>query len=559
MKEKKRLGDLLIDEGIITEEQLKFALGKQRELGKKLGNVLIELGIVQEIQIYQALESQFGIPFIDINTINIDPKVPKLITENLARLHIAIPISLNKGALTVAMSDPLDMIAIDDIRFATGMDINIVLAPTADIMRTIQRFYDQTEKAQKAAQEYTAQADYEIEEDEGESEDVTNSPMVRLVNTIIQQAIRAKASDIHIEPFENRVRVRFRIDGTLIEKMTTPKTTHGGIVTRIKIMGKMNISEKRIPQDGRVETSFDGRAIDLRISVLPTVYGEKVVIRLLDRSGVVIDKEQLGFNKINLDRLESILNVPEGIILVTGPTGSGKSTTLYAILKDFNKPETNIITVEDPVEYRMDGVNQVQVNAKAGLTFSSGLRSILRQDPDIVMVGEIRDAETAQIAIRASITGHIVLSTLHTNDTSSTLFRLVDMGIESYLVATATVGIVAQRLVRRICVKCAQKVEADHDELVALGFSPRQKLMLLKGEGCNNCNQSGYSGRVAVHEVLIVDKEIKELMFSGANSDEIKAKAIEGGMMTLRDSCRELVLRGITTVDEMLRVAYTVE
>ncbi len=559
MNSKKRLGDLLIEQGIITEEQLKFALGKQRELGKKLGNVLVELGIVQEAQIYQTLESQFGIPFIDINTINIDPKVPKLITENLARLHIAIPVALNKGILTVAMSDPLDMIAVDDIRFATGMDIKAVLAPTADILRSIQRYYDQAEKAEKAAKEYTEQANFDLTEDEGESDAVTNSPMVRLVNTIIQQAIRAKASDIHIEPFENRVRIRFRIDGTLIEKMTTPKKTHGGIVTRIKIMGKMNISEKRIPQDGRVETSIEGRPIDMRISVLPTVFGEKVVVRLLDRSGVVIDKEQLGFNQLNLARLQKILSVPEGIILVTGPTGSGKSTTLYAILKDFNKPETNIITVEDPVEYRMDGVNQVQVNAKAGLTFASGLRSILRQDPDIVMVGEIRDAETAQIAIRASITGHIVLSTLHTNDTSSTLFRLVDMGVENYLVATATVGIVAQRLVKRVCMKCGKKQLATKDELKALGFAENEKLMLFKGEGCNSCNHSGYNGRVAVHEVLVVDKEIRELMFNGANAEDIEEKAVESGMMTLKESCKELVLRGVTTVEEMMRVAFTID
>ncbi len=557
---KKRLGDLLIEEGVINEEQLKYALGKQREVGKKLGAVLIELGLVDEIEIYHALEAQFGIPFIDINNINIDPKVPKLITENLARLHIAIPISLNNGVLTVAMNDPLDMIAIDDISFATGMEIKVVIAPTTDILRAIQRFYDQTEKAEKAAREYTSSVDFDFEEEEqGESEAVTNSPMVRLVNTIIQQAIRSKTSDIHIEPFEDRVRIRFRIDGTLIEKMTTPKNTHGGIVTRIKIMGRMNISEKRIPQDGRVETIIDGRQVDMRISVLPTVYGEKVVIRLLDKGNMAIEKEQLGFSRVNLERLEKILSVPEGIILVTGPTGSGKSTTLYAVLKDFNKIDTNIITVEDPVEYRMDGVNQVQVNNKAGLTFSSGLRSILRQDPDIVMVGEIRDAETAQIAIRASITGHIVLSTLHTNDTASTLFRLVDMGIENYLVATATVGIVAQRLVKRVCTKCAQKYQANADELSVLGFKPEQKLMLLKGKGCNSCNHSGYSGRIAVHEVMIVDKELQELMFAGANSEEIKDKAVEGGMLTLRDSCRELVLRGVTTVEELLRIAYSID
>ncbi len=551
---------MLIEQGIISEEQLKTALDKQRGSHKKLGTVLVELGIVTELQIYHTLENQYGIPFIDINTINIDPTVPKLITEKLARHHSAIPIKLDKGRLTIVMSDPLDVIAIDDIKLATGLEIDVALSPRTEILKGINRFYDTTETAKKAVQEYSAQNKRleEIEED-AENEDVTNSPMVRLVNSIIQQAIRSKASDIHIEPFENRVRIRFRIDGVLVEKFTTPIETHGAITTRIKIMGKMNISERRIPQDGRVETSIEGRAIDLRISVLPTVFGEKIVIRLLDRSSVMVDKEQLGFSETNLARLEKILNVPEGIILVTGPTGRGKSTTLYATLRDFNNPETNIVTVEDPVEYRMDGINQVQVNAKAGLTFSAGLRSILRQDPDIVMVGEIRDAETAQIAIRASITGHIVLSTLHTNDTASTLFRLVDMGIESYLVATATVGIVAQRLVKRVCMKCGKPHKATREELATLDLPVDSNINLYKGAGCNACNHTGYAGRVAVHEIMIIDNAIRKLMFDGASAEVIKKTAIKGGMLTLKMSCQELVLKGVTTIDEMMRVAYTVD
>lgn len=560
MKNKKRLGDMLIEEGLITLEQLQFALTKQRELGMKLGAVLIDQKIITEIQLFQTLERQFGVKYVDINAVRIDPKVPKLITENLAKMHSAIPIILSKGTLTVAMSDPLDMIAKDDIRFATGLEVQVVMTPASDISRAIHRYYDVSDRAEKAAREYSAQSsEFADLEQDIESETVSNAPMVRLVNSIISQAVRSKASDIHIEPFEDRVRIRFRTDGVLREVMSPPRNTHGAIVTRIKIMGKMNISERRVPQDGRIETTIEGYQIDMRISVLPTVFGEKVVIRLLDRSNINLTMEQLGFSQTNLSRLKKILDVPEGIILVTGPTGSGKTTSLYTILRDFNSIDTNIITVEDPVEYRLDGINQVQVNTKAGLTFASGLRSILRQDPDMVLVGEIRDTETAQIAIRAAITGHVVLSTLHTNDTSSTLSRLVDMGVEPYLVATATVGIVAQRLVKRNCVKCSKTYQASKREYIQMGYNPKARLILTKGEGCNACNHTGYSGRIAVHEILIVDRDIKRLMFDRATADELKASAVKSGMLTLQDSCKELVLAGTTTVEEMLRVSFTVD
>ncbi len=559
MVKKKRIGDLLIEQGLISFEQLQVALTKQREMGKKLGSVLIQLNMITEQQLFKTLEIHFGIPYVDINMVQIDPKVPKIITENLAKMHNAIPIKLDKGRLTVAMSDPLDMIAKEDISFATGFEIDVVVSPEQDIKRAIRRYYDSSERAERAAREYISQNDVVEEVDEEESSGVVNSPMVRLVNTIISQAIRMRASDIHIEPFDDKVRIRFRVDGTLREIMSTPVNTHGAIVARIKIMGKMNISERRIPQDGRIETKIDGSEIDMRISILPTVHGEKVVIRLLDRSNIILDLEELGFNDVNMQRINKILSVPEGIILATGPTGSGKTTTLYTLLRKYNRIDTNIITIENPVEYRLDGINQVQVNNKAGLTFASGLRSILRQDPDIVMVGEIRDNETAQIAIRAAITGHIVLSTLHTNDTASTLTRLVDMGIENYLVGTATVGILAQRLVKRICQKCKHSYLAGDDEKQVLSVSPDQPLTLWRGSGCNACNKTGYSGRIAVHEVMIVDRKIRNLMFNNATAEDIKQCAIDNGMLTLFDSCATLVTEGVTTVDELMRVAYSID
>ena len=382
---------------------------------------------------------------------------------------------------------------------------------------------------------------------------------VRLVNTIITQAVRSRASDIHIEPMERILRIRYRVDGELREVMTPAKATHSAIVTRIKIMGKMNISEKRLPQDGRVETIIEGLPIDMRISILPTVYGEKIVIRLLDRNSLVVKKEELGFTMHNLELLDKILKVPEGIILVTGPTGSGKTTTLYTILKELNKESKNIITVEDPVEYRLEGINQVQVNTKAGLTFANGLRSILRQDPDIVMVGEIRDAETAEIAVRAAITGHIVLSTIHTNDSVSTISRLIDMGIESYLVSSSTVGIIAQRLIKKICLKCKTTREASLEELKLLGLPDDYKLSISKGSGCNSCNNTGYSGRTAIHEVLVVDREIRNMISSGQSIDAIKSKAIEKGLMTLNETAKDLVKQGVTTLDEMLRMTFSVD
>lgn len=557
MKPKKRLGEILVEKELITEDQLEEGLALHRQTGQKLGVVLIEQDWITESDMFKVLEEQFDIPFVNINNIFIDPKVPKLISELLARKYHVLPIQLEKNKLTVAMSDPLDFIAKDDIRLATGFDVLEVMSSSADITKAINKYYDASDKAKKAVEEFSSQHQ-SIEEKEEDAE-VTNAPMVRLVNGIIAQAVRSKASDIHIEPFEKYVRIRQRVDGDLVEVMSTEKNTHAAIVTRIKIMGNMNISEKRIPQDGRIETVIEGLEIDMRISVLPTVYGEKVVIRLLDRSGLVVRKEDLGFTAHNLELINRIMKVPEGIILVTGPTGSGKTTTLYSFLKELNQPHKNIITVEDPVEYRLDGINQVQVNNKAGLTFASGLRSILRQDPDIVMVGEIRDVETAEIAIRAAITGHVVLSTIHTNDTVSTISRLGDMGIQNFLISSAVVGIIAQRLVKKICANCSEPHEASTEEKFMLQLPLEESFLLYKGSGCNACNNSGYSGRTAIHEVLPMERSLQNKVSRGESMEVIRKQALDNGLKTLNQTCKELVIQGVTTIEEMIRMTYNLE
>ncbi len=554
---KMRLGDILIQSGIITQEQLDHALILQKEKNKKLGELLIDENILTEEQILGVLEYQLGIPYVDLNKYYVDPKAPKIISESLAKKHNLIPIGISRGKLMVAMSDPLDMIAADDIRITTGLEIDVAISSKNDIKKAINQYYDSTELAEKAVEEFKSQANFQEIVDEVEDEDIVNAPMVRLVNTVISQAVRSRASDIHIEPFEKNVRIRYRVDGELKEVMSPAKSTHSALVTRIKIMGKMDISEKRIPQDGRVETIIENHAIDMRISVLPTVYGEKIVIRLLDRNAIIVGKEELGFTEHNLNLFDKIIKAPEGIILLTGPTGSGKTTTLYTILKELNQINKNIITVEDPVEYRLHGVNQVQVNTKAGLTFASGLRSILRQDPDVVMVGEIRDAETAQIATRAAITGHLVLSTLHTNDTASSISRLVDMGIETYMVSSSVMGIIAQRLVKKICTKCKESYEATKEELHFLGTD--EPVTLHKGKGCNACSGTGYSGRTAIHEVLVMDREIRNLINEKKSIDEIKDIARTKGLKTLNESCRDLVLSGTTTMEQLIKITYSVD
>lgn len=554
----KRLGDLLIDAGLITKDQLDKALQLQKVTGKKLGELLIDEGFVKEEQIIEVLEFQLGIPHLDLEKYFINPEMPRLISEKLARRHMLIPVKKERGNLIVAMSDPLNIFAIDDIKIATGMEVIPAISTRQNIENAINRYYG-SESAENAIEEFRREYQTpDLEDiDTQSTTDISNAPMVRLVNSFIKQAVKLNASDIHLEPYDKTLRLRFRIDGDLQEIMSIAKSAHQAIISRIKILGRMDIAEKRIPQDGRIEMIIDGRDIDMRISILPTVYGEKAVIRLLDRSNFTFSKDQLGFTEDNLKKFDEMIKHPHGIILVTGPTGSGKTTTLYAALKELNSISRNIITIEDPVEYRLDGINQVQVNNKAGLTFAEGLKAILRQDPDIVMVGEIRDGETAHIAVRAAITGHLVLSTMHTNDTASTVTRLTDMGIEPYLVSSSVVGVVAQRLVKNICPHCKESYHPTAIDKKVLDIE--EDVLLYRGKGCNRCNYTGYKGRQAVQEIMPVDETIRALIDERASIDKIRKAAIENGMTSLKENCKQLMFQGLTTIDEVARIAYGLE
>ncbi len=554
----KKLGDILIESGLLTEEQLQEALLKQKTGGRKLGETLVDMGLLSEIEIMKALEYQTRIPYVDMSGLRIDPTTPGLISEELAKKYCVIPVGYEDNQLVLVMNDPLDFIVIDEIRYQTGKDILPKMSTRQEIMAAIESSYGK-ENARRAARELEKAFDVEemVRITEQITDEVANAPVVKLVNSIIEHAIRIHASDIHIEPTEDKMRVRLRLDGVLQEVMNAPKNAHAAVITRIKIIGGMDIAEKRIPQDGRVETVIANEPVDLRLSILPTVNGEKVVIRILGRGVSQLSRDMLGLSENNTILFEKIVKSPHGIVLVSGPTGSGKTTTLYTVLKDLNQPTTNIVTVEDPVEYRMDGVNQVQVNVRAGMTFATGLRSILRQDPDIILVGEIRDSETAEIAIRASITGHLVLSTIHTNDAASTVTRLVDMGIDPYLVSSSVVGIISQRLVRKICPRCKESYKTSHAEAMQLKL--REPKVIFRGTGCPECNGSGYKGRTAIHEILVVTKEIRELIDRRASDDQIRTVAGRQGTTTLMDACIELVLQGITTTQEMIKVTYTVD
>lgn len=549
------LGELLIEAGAINREQLDEALSLQKTEHKPIGDILISLGYVSELQVMMALEYRFRIPFYDLGTMILSSDLSGLVSHDTARKYTLVPIAVEDGKLTVAIADPMNFQALDDVRLQSKMEVRTVLATTSDIRSAIVKIYEQTqtdEAVEDLNKEYTLE-DVELLSEEI-NENVDNAPVVRLVNLIINQAINSRASDVHIEPMEKNVRVRFRIDGELYEQLTITKSAHAAVVTRLKIMGDMDIAEKRLPQDGRVQTSFNGAGIDLRLSVLPTVNGEKVVIRILGGRGVVLERKKLGFTEENSRRFDELLQSPHGIILVSGPTGSGKSTTLYTALSEINKPVINVITVEDPVEYRLDGINQVQINSKAGLTFAAGLRSILRQDPDVIMVGEIRDSETAEIAVRASITGHLVFSTIHTNDAASTVSRLLDMGIQPFLVSASLIGVVAQRLVRRICPKCRVSYTPNTAELRMLGQS--EPCELYKGHGCPSCNGIGYKGRIAIHEILVMNRELREAVDASATTEQIRRIAAKHGAKTLRESCTELVLQGITSMEELVKVTY---
>ena len=554
----KRLGDILIESGFLTAAELAEALSVQKESGKRLGEVITEMGLMSEFDILRAVSSQYSYPIIDLSSIDVDPKALDLLNEKYCTENTVVPIGFDDDKLVVAIDDPLNILVQDDLQFRTGYEIVLMLATRSGILDTIKVNYGKT-SASEAARELGE--DFGGDEIEGLSdevaEQVNSAPVVKLVNSMIDFAIRAGSSDIHIEPMEERVRVRIRIDGVMQEIMSNPVSAREAITTRIKILGGMNIAEKRIPQDGRITTEINGEPVDMRVSILPTVTGEKTVIRILAKNDANLNRKWLGISDHNNDLINKIIKVPQGICLISGPTGSGKTTTLYTLLAEKNTPEVNIITVEDPVEIKIPGLNQVQVNAKAGMTFASGLRSILRQDPDIILVGEIRDGETAEIAMRAAITGHLVFSTIHTNDAVSSINRLIDMGLEPYMVSTALVGVVSQRLVRRICTNCREAIEPDEFEIQSLRLDPGQKIY--KGKGCTECSDKGYKGRIAIHEIVVMTKKMKALLERRASEEDMRQLAVTEGTQMLQESARALVLEGITTVDELNRVAYTID
>jgi type IV pilus assembly protein PilB len=566
MSEGNQLGALLVQGGLLTREALDAALTEQDRSGRSLGRILIESGSVTEADLVATLARQIGLDFVDLADYPIDPTATALVSDSLARRYQALPIGWEDGRLLVAMSDPSNVFAIDDIRTITGANVKTVVATRQSVQDAI----DKHHRLDSDAENITAAAASEFEAEDDLSnirEVVEDAPIVKLVNVLITQAVTDRASDIHIEPTERDVRVRYRIDGVLHEVMRSPKNIQSGIISRLKIMADINIAERRIPQDGRVTAVIGGKNIDLRVATLPTVHGEKVVMRILDKSTAVLNLSDLGFLPVSMARYEQSYRKPYGTILVTGPTGSGKSTTLYATLNILNDESKNIITVEDPVEYRLPNINQVQVNSKAGLTFAAALRSILRSDPDIVLVGEIRDRETATIAVEAALTGHLVLSTLHTNDASTTPSRLVEMGVEPFLVGSALDCIVAQRLARKLCDKCKESYQPTDNELTGVGWD-LEELTPGLGEGdgfddhptffrpigCGACGKTGFHGRFAIHEVLTVSEEVERIIVERGHSEDLKKMAVAQGMLTLRQAGLAQVRAGLTSIEEVLRV-----
>ena len=551
-----RLGALLVQAKLLSQEQLDRALSEQAKTQKSLGRILIDSGLVTEGDLVAMLSRQIGLEFVDLSEQPVDPTAAGLVTAALARRYEALPVGWDDDRLVLAMADPSNVFAVDDIRTVTKRELKVVVSTRAAILDAIEKYH----RMDGEAESISAQAASESETDEDLArvkEVVEDAPIVKLVNMLISQAVADRASDIHIEPSEHDLRIRYRIDGVLHEVMRPPKSIQSGVISRLKIMADINIAERRVPQDGRVNVNLGGKQVDLRVATLPTVYGEKVVLRILDKSTALLKLSDLGFLPSSMERYAQSYRKPYGTILVTGPTGSGKSTTLYATLNILNEDTKNIITVEDPVEYRLPGVNQIQTNNKAGMTFAAALRSILRADPDIVLVGEIRDRETATIAIEAALTGHLVLSTLHTNDAATTPTRLIEMGVEPFLVASALDCIVAQRLARRLCDKCKEAYQATPAEVARLGWdleadgAPEK---LYRPTGCAACGRTGYRGRFAIHEVLTVTEEIERLIVEREHSEDIKKMAVAQGMLTLRQAGLTHVSRGTTSIEEILRV-----
>ena len=563
-----RLGDFLLKEKKITEEKLQHALEVQKKEPGKLGSVLIRLGYVTEEDIAQVLSKQFGYPSINLTKFEIDEKVIELIKPDIARKHVVIPIHRIGSNLTLAMADPSNLFVQEEIRFSTNLRIQAVIAPESSIIEAIDKYYGSSTgiEAQKFLDEIELSEDSMVElietkEDDGSSDgDIDeDAPAIKLVNLIFNDAIIKGASDIHFEPYEKVFRVRLRIDGVLHEYMTPPMNLKNKVISRIKIISGIDIAERRLPQDGRIRTKIDTptmkKIVDMRVSSLPTIHGEKIVIRILDKDQLKLDLTQLGFEPISLQKFEKNIKEPWGIILVTGPTGSGKTNTLYSAVSQLNNEEVNILTAENPVEFNMMGINQVNIKEQIGLTFPAALRTFLRQDPNIILVGEIRDFETADIAIKAALTGHLVLSTLHTNDAPSTLARLINMGIEPFLVASALRLVQAQRLIRRLCSSCKTIGKIPAQTLIEIGFSPEEakSVLIYEPKGCDKCNNTGYKGRVGLFEVMELDEEIREMVMIGASTSELRQKAKEKGMLTLRQSGLEKIKLGITSIEEVLR------
>ncbi len=561
------LGQLLLWNNIITQEQLEEALKEQKKTNKKLGSILIEKGFVKEDVLNEFLSKQYGVESINLSKVTIQKEAIEKIPAQLAKKYTLIPIAIKDNKLEVAISDPTNILAFDDLRFITGLNIQPYLSNESSIIKAIDKYYGTSKELDTimdSLNEYETTLDIIPDEEIEESiknleEESSEEPIIKLANTILLKSIKSQASDIHLEPYENDLRVRYRVDGKLMEFMKLSKSIAPAITSRFKIMAKLNIAEKRLPQDGRIRIKTGGKDIDLRVSTLPTVYGEKTVMRILDRSSVKVNLNDLGFEAADLEKYTKAITAPYGMVLVTGPTGSGKTTTLYASLNRINKEDVNIMTAEDPVEYNIEGINQVHIKEEIGLTFAEALRSFLRQDPDVIMVGEIRDTETAEISIRSALTGHLVFSTVHTNDAPSTIMRLADMGIEKYLIASSLVLILAQRLVRRICPHCKAKIDVPPNALEEIGFNKEEAktISVYKGKGCEYCNNTGYKGRIAIYEVMPISDKIKEMILHEASVNEIKQQAIREGMSTLRMSGLKKIKEGVTTIEEVMNATFS--
>jgi len=574
MQKSEPIGEIFISMGMINRDQLNQAIEKQKLLKRQesLGDVLVSMGFIAEKDRVRCLGEQWGVAFVDLAELEVDSTVVKLVPQNAARKLKVLPVARKNGKLTLAMKNPLDIFAIDEVRMMSGVDVEPAIAPEEDIINAIGRLYrteaNVSEQVTNVIREFeTGDIDFTTSEPGDDEEDISiehlrelseEAPVIKLANLIISRGVNDGASDIHIEPGKDAVRVRLRVDGILHEVMQVPKKVQASLTSRFKIMSEMDIATKRTPQDGRISAVIDGRQFDFRVSTLPSVFGEKIVLRILDKSAISIGLHKLGLLPDTLEKFENIISRSYGIILVTGPTGSGKSTTLYSVLSKLNSGEKNILTIEDPVEYELAGLTQVQINVRAGLTFAAGLRTMLRQDPDIAMVGEIRDAETAMIATEAALTGHLVLSTLHTNDAPGALTRMVDMGIEPFLIASSVIGVMAQRLVRTVCPKCKEQYQPPRDAVKRLGIELESdtQVTFYRGRGCDHCRGSGYKGRLGVYELMFMTDRIRDLVLQKTSSHMIREAAIECGMKTLKDDAIAKILLGQTTLEECLRVIY---